>query len=288
MRTPPAVAHAGGSAHTEQTAARAPETSRDRAAGSSTLPFKQIDCADIRRLCLELSPAALKVWMYHWGLTNRNDSSYAKLERIAAETGLHLFTVKIARGWLRDNGWLDLVGYKKFGGKRLPELRCVVPGPMVQKPPSSGLARVQKPPSLGSRRLKKTPWSRVQKPPTEVDLNLEVDKEREVQAPNQFTFATMQTPVLPIESREPVLHDAVALWSEIRASVRRRVNPHSFETWFMPITAESIAGDRLTLNIPRPMWVKRLQETYGGVLREALAEIKRPELTLGFISRESC
>ena len=219
LRTPPPVADAGAAG-----------TSRDRVADerSSTslaqgLPFKQIACADIRRLCLELSPAALKVWMFHWGLTNKGDSSYAKLETIATATGLHSFTVKIARRWLRDNGWLELVRYRKFGPASLPELRCVLPGPMVQKTPSVGPGRVQKPPSLGSRRLKKTPWGMVQKPPTEVDLNLEVDGEPEVQAPHQFTFATMKTAVLPIESRESVVRDAVALWSEIRASVRRRV-----------------------------------------------------------------
>ena len=60
------------------------------------------------------------------------------------------------------------------------------------------------------------------------------------------------------------------------------MNPHSFETWFLPVRAESLRGDRLTVSIPRRCWVKRLRETYGGVLAEALSEINRPGLMLEF------
>jgi DnaA-like protein len=160
-------------------------------------PYKQIECEELRRLCLELSPAALKVWMFHLSLSHKGDSSYAKVETIAAGTGLHPYTVKIARGWLRANGWLELVTRRKFGSASLPELRCVLPGP-----------RVQKTPSLSSGRLKKTPWARVQKTTgarvqkttTEVDVSLEVDKTPEV----QLRFPTMETAVLPFvtEKRE--------------------------------------------------------------------------------------
>jgi hypothetical protein len=239
-------------------------------------PFKQIACANIGRLCLELSPPALKVWMFHLSLTNKDDSSYAKLEKIAAGTGLHSFTVKIARSWLRENGWLELVRYRKFGSASLPELRCVVPGPRVQKTPSLGSGMVQKAPGVGSRRLKKTPWAMVQKTPAEVDSNLEVHENSEVdRTPQQFTFGAMQTPILPIGLRRPTAQragSAAGIWNEIRASLKRRVNPHSFETWFSPLEAESFSGDRLRLRVPSHLWMKRMQDTYADLWREALAE----------------
>jgi len=252
-------------------------------------PFKQITCANIQRLCLELSPAACKVWMFHLSLTNRGDSSYAKVETIAAGTGLHSFTVKIARGWLRDNGWLELVRYRKFGTASLPELRCVVPGPRVQKPPSLGSSRVQKPPSLGSSRLKKTPWarvqkpptlgsSRVQKPPTEVDLSLEVDITPEVE---QLSFRNMETAVLQIDAA------GAALWKEILRSLEQRINPHSFSTWFRPTRGEALEGGRLRVRVPSGLFPRRLSETYGADLREALAQVGKPNLELEYVHGES-
>jgi hypothetical protein len=240
-------------------------------------PFKQIECANIRRLCLELSPAALKVWMFHLGLTNLGDSSYAKVNTIAAGTGLHSYTVKIARGWLRANGWLELVRYRKFASASLPELRCVLPGPRVQKTPSLSSGRVQKTPGVGSRRLKKTPWARVQKTPTEVDLSLEVDITPEV----QLSFRTMETAVLPIDAA-----GAEALWKEILGSAQQLINPHSFSTWFQPTRGESIEAGRLRVRVPTRLFSRRLSETYGACLRETLARVGRPDLALEFVHGE--
>ena len=240
-------------------------------------PFKQIACANIGRLCLELSPAAFKVWMFHLSLTNRGDSSYAKLETIAAGTGLHSYTVKIARGWLRANGWLELVRHRKFGSASLPELRCVLPGPRVQKTPPVGSSTVQKTPGVGSRRLKKTPWGMVQKTPAEVDLSLEVHITPEV----QLSFRTMETAVLPIDAA-----GAAALWQEILRSAQQRINPHSFSTWFHPTRGESLEGGRLRVRVPTRLFSRRLSETYAAELREVLAQVGRPNLGLEFVHAE--
>lgn len=283
-----------------------PEAAGDRGQGERSSasparePFKQISVVDVRRLCRDLPPPALKVWLYHLSLSGPADVSYAKLGTVAAATGLHETTVKSSRNWLRVNGWFENVGHRSFGRVSLPVFRCVFPGPKAQFAPSVGSAsRAQNAPSLGSRRLKKAPSvgsAKAQIAPAEVDLEPEVDKKPEVHAPRQFAFAAMQTRVLPItdpieaERKKPTDLNAVgaaALWNEIRTSLQCRVNPHSFSTWFLPLQAESLAGDRLRVSVPRPMWVRRLQETYGGVLREALAEIKRPELVLEFVDRKS-
>jgi hypothetical protein len=231
------------------------------------------------------------VWWYHYGRSNSDGSSYAKLDTIAAGTGYDPFTVKIARRWLRDNGWLELVRYRKFGSKLLPELRCVIPGPRVQKTPSIGSGMVQKTPGVGSRRLKKTPWAMVQKTPAEVDSNLEVEGTPEVErAPEtQLTFRTMETPVIQIIKHEPASADemqATALWEEIRAAAKLRVNPHSFETWFQPTRGESLRGDLLRVRVPGPLFSARLSGTYGATLREVLTEIGRPNLALEFVHCE--
>jgi hypothetical protein len=240
--------------------------------------------------------------MFHLSLTNKGDSSYAKLETIAAGTGLHSFTVKIARSWLRDNGWLELVLYRKFGSASLPELRCVVPGPRVQKTPPLGSGMVQKTPGLGSRRLKKTPWGMVQKTPSvgsgmvqitpaEVDLNLEVHENPEVERTpeTQLTFRTMATPVIPIVKYEPGSADeaqASALWEKIHTAAKLRVNPHSFSTWFRG-RGESFCGQTLRVSVPNSLFVKRLHATYGDLLREILIEIGRPDVALEFLVIQS-
>ena len=270
------------------------ENPRDRGAAAAATdaprdPFKQIACANIKRLCL-LPPPALKVWLYHLSLSGPADVSFAKLDTIAAATGLHASTVKSARNWLSVNGWFEDAGHRSFGRVSLPVLRCVFPGPRAENAPSVGASRVQKAPSVGSRRLKNAPSvaaPKVQIAPTEVDLNLEVDGRTEVHAaprPQQLVFGELKTPVLSIEAKQTdrAVPDAAAIWTGILASLRRRVNPHSFGTWFLPVRAESLRGDRLTVSIPRHCWVKRLRETYGAVLAEALSEINRPELMLEF------
>jgi hypothetical protein len=134
----------------------------------------------------------------------------------------------------------------------------------------------------------------VQKTPTEVDVYPEVDKNREVDllpppiGPEQLALGAVKTPVLSIEVQPTPQTTAspAAVFSEIRASIQRRVNPHSFETWFSPLRAESLSDDRLRVRVPREMWMKRMHETYGAALREALTEIKRPQLTLEFVVGE--
>lgn len=264
---------------------RMPQSAQPRAGErghAAAEPFKQIACANIGRLCLELSPAALKVWLFHLSLTNRGDSSYAKFETIAAGTGLHSYTVKIARGWLRANGWLELVRHRKFGSASLPELRCVLPGPRVQKTPSLGSGMVQKTPGVGSRRLKKTPWAMVQKTTAEVDLSLEVQETPEV----QLSFRTMETPVVPIAMAKSEDQSAVALWQEILRSAQKRINPHSFSTWFSPTRGESLEGGRLRIRVPKRAFSRRLSETYIADLREVLAQLGRPNLTLEYVHGE--
>jgi chromosomal replication initiator protein len=78
----------------------------------------------------------------------------------------------------------------------------------------------------------------------------------------------------------------MTLWDKILQHTERRVNPHSFATWFRPTRQEHAEEDRLVIRVPTRLFCKRLKETYGELLKAVLAEIGRPELALEFVCTE--
>ena len=121
--------------------------------------FKILTAAKIRRLCSELTPAALKVWLYHFGRSNKQDTSYPNLETIAVETNQNIQTVKHARKWLRENGWLVTEGRRRAGQFSASVERCAFPhAPRVVFPPVEKGPQVEKPSTVF--------------PPTEVDSTI--------------------------------------------------------------------------------------------------------------------
>ena len=77
------------------------------------------------------------------------------------------------------------------------------------------------------------------------------------------------------------------LWDKILQQVERRVNPHSFATWFRPTRQERAEDNRVVVRVPTKLFSKRLKETYGDILKAVLVEIGRPQLILDFISVEA-
>src|SRR5208282_5208068 len=77
------------------------------------------------------------------------------------------------------------------------------------------------------------------------------------------------------------------LWDKVLQHTERRVNPHSFATWFRPTRQERIEEDRLIVRVPTRLFSKRLKQTYGELLQAVLTEIGRPELRLEFICVEA-
>ena len=76
------------------------------------------------------------------------------------------------------------------------------------------------------------------------------------------------------------------LWDKILQHTERRVNPHSFATWFRPSRQERAEDDRLTIRVPTRLFCKRLTETYGELLKAVLVEIGKPEMVLNFVCTE--
>ena len=76
------------------------------------------------------------------------------------------------------------------------------------------------------------------------------------------------------------------LWDKILQHTERRVNPHSFATWFRPTRQERAEEDRLVIRVPARLFCKRLTETYGQLLQAVLVEVGKPDLHLEFICAE--
>jgi chromosomal replication initiator protein len=76
------------------------------------------------------------------------------------------------------------------------------------------------------------------------------------------------------------------LWDKILQHTERRVNPHSFATWFRPTRFERLDGDRLTVRVPSRLFCKRLTETYGQLLQAVLTEIGKPQVQFDYVCAE--
>ena len=75
-------------------------------------------------------------------------------------------------------------------------------------------------------------------------------------------------------------------WDKILQHMERRVNPHSFATWFRPTRQENSEDSRLVVRVPTRLFRKRLTETYGQLLQAVLVEVGLPDLRLEFVCSE--
>lgn len=76
-------------------------------------------------------------------------------------------------------------------------------------------------------------------------------------------------------------------WDKVLQHMERRVNPHSFSTWFRPTRLETAEGERLIVRVPTPVFRKRLTQTYGDLLQAVLAEVGMSSTRLEFVCAES-
>jgi chromosomal replication initiator protein len=68
--------------------------------------------------------------------------------------------------------------------------------------------------------------------------------------------------------------------------MERRVNPHSFATWFQPTRQEGAENGKLVVSVPSRPFRKRLTETYGELLHAVLVEVGTPDMQLEFVCPE--
>jgi chromosomal replication initiator protein len=69
--------------------------------------------------------------------------------------------------------------------------------------------------------------------------------------------------------------------------MERRVNPHSFSTWFRPTRQDGAENDLLKVRVPSRAFRRKLTETYGEMLKAVLVEIGSPGTQIEFVCPES-
>jgi chromosomal replication initiator protein len=74
------------------------------------------------------------------------------------------------------------------------------------------------------------------------------------------------------------------LWDEILARIETKVNRHSYYTWFRPTSFMAEDRTSVTVRVPNALFKDWLTKHYAGVISEATAELKRPNLTVNFVS----
>src|SRR5215210_2268793 len=74
------------------------------------------------------------------------------------------------------------------------------------------------------------------------------------------------------------------LWDEILARIETKVNRHSFYTWFRPTTFVSEDRTSVTVRVPNALFKDWLTKHYSAVITEATSELKRPNLSIAFVS----
>src|SRR5919197_2289792 len=70
----------------------------------------------------------------------------------------------------------------------------------------------------------------------------------------------------------------------ILARGEAKVNRHSFSTWFKPTAFVADGGRSITVRVPNTLFKDWLTKHYSVVLAEALAEVRRSESALVFVS----
>src|SRR5271168_3621634 len=76
-------------------------------------------------------------------------------------------------------------------------------------------------------------------------------------------------------------------WEKILQHMERRVNPHSFASWFKPTRQEGSENGKLVIRVPSRLFRKRLTETYGELLQAVLAEVEMSDTHLEFVCTDN-
>jgi chromosomal replication initiator protein len=69
--------------------------------------------------------------------------------------------------------------------------------------------------------------------------------------------------------------------------MERRVNPHSFATWFRPTQQEGADNGKLKVRVPTRAFRRKLTETYGEMLKAVLLEVGMSDTRLEFVCPEA-
>ena len=72
------------------------------------------------------------------------------------------------------------------------------------------------------------------------------------------------------------------LWHQVIASLDRRIDKHSLETWILPVKPLELVEDAFTLGVPSKFFATWLEEHHADIIREILKEITGKDHELRF------
>ena len=74
------------------------------------------------------------------------------------------------------------------------------------------------------------------------------------------------------------------IWDQVLTRIETKVNRHSFYTWFKPTSFVADGGGSITVRVPNALFKDWLTKHYSVVLSEALAEVRRPGVSVVFVA----
>ena len=74
------------------------------------------------------------------------------------------------------------------------------------------------------------------------------------------------------------------VWDQILARIETKINRHSFYTWFNPTSFIDDQEQTVTVKVPNDLFRDWLTKHYAGVIREAVAELKRHGTVISFVT----
>src|SRR5215207_7379957 len=74
------------------------------------------------------------------------------------------------------------------------------------------------------------------------------------------------------------------IWDQVLTRIETKVNRHSFYTWFKPTSFVADGGSSITVRVPNTLFKDWLTKHYSVVMSEALAEVRRPGVSVVFVA----
>ena len=76
-------------------------------------------------------------------------------------------------------------------------------------------------------------------------------------------------------------------WNRVLEQIEKRINRHSFRTWFQPTKQIEDKGGKLTIRVPNPLFLEWINANYRKVVDDAAAEVKPPVRSVSFVCPNS-
>ncbi len=94
----------------------------------------------------------------------------------------------------------------------------------------------------------------------------------------EVTSATTQKHVPTQPGKNSTMEQQV--WEACLNTIREKINPLAYKTWFFPIKPLSFSGSELTIEVPSQFFYEWIEENYSSFLKQALKEVIGPDARL--------